>query len=296
MSLIKVSDIYDNKRLKKALTQLGDYVYAYYEPDKIEPFYIGLGVRERVLSHWKNAIKEPTKRQELRIRELLEDGRYPLIRLLAYNLESTCEKPNALVERVLIETFGIDTQERLQFDGTNRLKNHTPTLLQEKNENKKTPPLSIEAALCQIEPNESYTASRLQEWCDDNKTALLVVGLSKTYKTSYIQTELAEMARMYWNLEKFSNTTLPKLKAAKRICLLGWSSKANLNSSTPYIVGAWTSNGNRLSKNSNGANARYVLNVDEDIAVKQQFIGATLAGAGNNWQGPRVFIPHFEES
>jgi hypothetical protein len=286
--LVKINDVFPDKPLKQALNESGQYVYAYYEPGGITPFYIGLGVKQRALDHWKNALKNPKKKQEIKIREIISQGKYPQIQLLAYNLDNLTEKPYELVERVLIETFGIkEVYEK--FDGKERLvevKNES-TLLQIKNENKSTPPLTLDAAIAKLNDREEFSAQEFQDWANSNGLPILLVGLSKTYKTSYQSDHLGEMARMYWNLNKFSNTTLPGLKSAPKACLLAWSSKAGKDK-VPMIVGAWQIDG---TKSSEGKNGRFEFPTTENFDFRRQFLGCRLSGTGNNWQGPRIYTP-----
>src|SRR5665213_3249130 len=88
--LVSIADLFDSRILRPALQSLGNYVYGYYEPNKIEPFYVGKGQGDRVLAHWRNALKdEPKLAQCKKIREILKSGNTPTVKILAHHLEST---------------------------------------------------------------------------------------------------------------------------------------------------------------------------------------------------------------
>jgi hypothetical protein len=99
---------YPSPALIEALNSSGDYVYAYYgEPSNpAAPFYVGKGSSDRVLHHWMNAASllpdHKLKKQELIIRQILAEGRLPVVKLLAYNVEETSpDDIYSLVERVI---------------------------------------------------------------------------------------------------------------------------------------------------------------------------------------------------
>ncbi|MGX9462622.1 hypothetical protein ACWXWU_15510 [Shewanella sp. A14] len=116
-------------------------------------------------------------------------------------------------------------------------------------------------------------------------TPILMVGLSKTYHPKYHQSQVGEMARMYWDLNKFSNTSLPKLLGNKAF-LVAWSSKLN---GKPMVIGAWCiAAGEAIYHDNSG---RYEFPIKDDNRVRQLFMGKRLEGTGNSWQGPRIYVP-----
>ncbi|MGX9462621.1 LEM-3-like GIY-YIG domain-containing protein [Shewanella sp. A14] len=117
--MYKPSDIYSNK-LSQALKKCGQYVYGYYEEGSHVPFYIGKGTNSRVLDHWKKALSYPEKDHEKKIRDILEAGNAPQIKLLAYNLDESKDEIYSVAERVLQDAFGIQSVWK-KTNGSERL-------------------------------------------------------------------------------------------------------------------------------------------------------------------------------
>ncbi|MFV7784959.1 hypothetical protein ACNPKB_12940 [Shewanella marisflavi] len=280
--MLKHSDLYPSQ-LSRALSTCGEYVYGYYEDGCNFPFYIGKGVGTRVLDHWKKAISSPTKDHEKKIREILQNGNFPQIKLLAYNLDNTNEKTYDVAERVLQDAFGIQSVLK-KMGGSERLENFSASLLQKREDSSKYPCLSLDAVLSKADICGEVSADSLRNISCKEGLPILVVGLSKTYHPKYNQGQLAEMARMYWNLKKYNNTSLPKLLNGKAY-LLAWSS--NLVGK-PMIVGAWTIDGSKSTLHEKSE--RYEFPVVNSHKARKLFIGKRLEGTGNNWQGPKIYL------
>ncbi|WP_318493279.1 hypothetical protein [Photobacterium leiognathi] len=281
--LLKHGNLYSSK-LSRALACCGEYVYAYYQDGDAFPFYVGKGKGTRVLEHWNKAITSPTKDHEKKIREILTDGGFPQLKLLAYNLdESTLnQKAYDVAERVLQEAFGIQSVwEKMQ--GKERIKEIPSFLLQKREESSKYPTLSLDAVLCKADLCGVLDKASLIDISTKENMPILLVGLSQTYHPKYNQSQLGEMARMYWNLSKYQNTSLPQLLSGNAY-LLAWSSKINKK---PMIVGAWTIDGENaiLHKKSQ----RYEFPLVDDYRARKLFIGKKLEGRGNRWQGQKIF-------
>ncbi len=282
--LPSVKDVY-SKKVNSALTSMGDYVYAYYRPGEFHPFYVGKGKNSRVLDHWKNAIKKerPEKKQEKEIRRILESKKLPTIKLLAYNLQKTKEDVNSVAERVLQDAFGIQSVWEKR-GGVERLNVKEGQLLQEREDSSRYPVLSLDAVIAK-EMAEQYEEMKLDDLVNKLGAPILLVGLSKTYHSSYSREQLAEMARMYWNLDKYNkNGKLDILNKAKNSVLLAWTSKLN---KSPTIVGAW-----QIKRGScKSEDGRDAFEVVTDLDLHNKCIGIKLDGTGNKYQGPRIKIP-----
>lgn len=283
LRLTSLGDAYP-RELPGALAMLGDYVYAYYRPDELQPFYVGKGNKSRVLAHWNAARANGNKPHEQEIRAILRSGRIPIVKLLAYNLEAT-QPPNvnATVERVLQDAFGIQKVVEKK-PGTERLVPQKAVLLQTREDSARTPVLTLDAALARsaLRPKCS-----LQEIADMLSAPVLLVGISQTYHPKYSPEQLGEMARMYWMLDRYANTTLPAFKSASDSVLLAWSS---MLSGAPTIVGAWRVQSRSMRTVQTGR--RILKLVDQvDLGLRKACIGLRLPGKGNNWQGPRIAIP-----
>ncbi len=206
---------YCPNEITHALKLCGQYVYAYYEKNNFQPFYVGKGTGNRVLAHWNNAIKNPKKEHEIKINEMLCAGQIPQIKLLAYNLESTDpenndEKIYSIVERALQDAFGIQKVIKKTVGG-DRIEQVKATLLQTREDSAKYPTLSLDAVIAKHSVRKTLTLKDLQSCAQIQKTPILLVGLSKTYHPKYDIYQLGEMSRKYWNLDKFQNTS-------KKIC------------------------------------------------------------------------------
>ena len=130
--------------------QFGDYVYGYYAYEDTHPFYVGKGRGARALSHWKAAIKGSDRHSHFdNIREILERGRTPIVKLLAYNLERTKRSEvYAVVERTLQNTFGIQKVWDANIGKSRLQEPRSASLLQTRNDAHHYPVLSLEAAFC----------------------------------------------------------------------------------------------------------------------------------------------------
>lgn len=289
-SLPGPEDVYPWKALTTSLKASGDYVYAYYgmaeNPDA--PFYVGKGKGPRVLSHWKEAISgkgtNALMDQEKEIRKILEAGKLPVVKLLAYNVEKTKRADvYSVVERVIQDAFGIQKfWKKKPGVKEERIDLNVSTLVQVRSDSARTPVMALDALIGHKGEREKLAKDELAKRAG---SPVLLVGLSKTFHASYSPGQLAEMARMYWNLEnKFENTSLGDLKKADNAALLAWVSINKV----PTIVGAW-----RIQKGSfeTHGDRQSVRVKAPDLALRRDFIGMGLKGTGNSYQGPQIVLP-----
>lgn len=288
MTRLKPGDVFP-RGLSDALRECGEYVYAYYEPGAFQPFYVGKGTGTRVLSHWKDALgKAKGGRHIEKLREILGKGQYPNIRLLAYSLErSSAGKRYSVAERVLQDAFGIQSVWE-KTDGIERLEDSTDAiLLQKRQDSAGRPPLSLEAVVARASRRPPTSRDKLGHRATKIQMPILLVGLSKTYDPSYQPQQLCEMARMYWSLDRYENSSLPTLRKANRACLLAWSS---VLTGKPVVVGVWQIRGNKHTQEP--STHRYEFHQAwECFKLKRELLGLRLEGTGNHWQGPRIFLP-----
>jgi hypothetical protein len=285
-------DAYPIKHLRAALQASGDYVYAYYgkKDDPESPFYVGKGRGDRVLTHWKNAVSAKPlaelKDQEIEIRKILQEGRLPTVKLLAYNVEHTApEGVYSLVERVIQDAFGIQKVWQKRPGMNDRVvKVPASTLVQVREDSARSPVLSFDALVGLKGDRRCVELSELVALAGG--APVLLVGLMKTFHPSYSSSQLAEMARMYWSLGRFRKTTLPTLQAAGNAALLAWRTLDG----RPTIVGAW-----RIKKGSFDnahRSGRYAFTLKRpDLELRRQTIGVRLVGKGTSYMGPRILLP-----
>ena len=281
------------RKLNSALVGLGDYVYGYYKSGAHEPFYVGKGRKSRALDHWRDAVKpqkEGEKKQIEIIREMLNSGEQPILRIFAYNLENTSRNEiSAVVERTLQNAYVI--QEVLDKTlGANRLKNpdgsiYKGALVQKRDDSKHFPSLSLEAVFCKgfVKTNPPI---EIAEIASAEKVPVLLVSLSKTYHPSYSPSQLAEMARQWWNLPRLGVKNFGLLRDSESAILAAWSSKFG----GPQLVGLW-----RIEKNSfrprTKDSRRFGMDVSDDNSLRRRWLGARLIGEGKSYQSPRISIP-----
>jgi hypothetical protein len=287
-ALPRPKDAHSMKHLRTALRASGDYVYAYYgkKEHPESPFYVGKGRDNRVLAHWENAASTRAsgdlKDQELEIRKILESGRLPTVKLLAYNVETTApEHAYSLVERVIQDAFGIQKVWDKRPGMDDRLVDvHASTLVQVREDSARSPVLSLDALVGLKGERDTIDLKKL---VSEAGGPVLLVGLMKTYHPSYSHGQLAQMARMYWSLERF--LALPNLKAAKNASLIAWRTLGGV----PTIVGAW-----RIKKNSfdnSHADGRYSVALERpDLDLRRKTIGRHLEGDGKKYMGPRIVL------
>lgn len=156
-------------------------------------------------------------------------------------------------------------------------------MLQKREDSSKYPCLSLDAVVCKSDLCGVLNKRLLIDIATNEDMPVLVVGLSKTYHPKYHQGQVAEMARMYWNLNKYQNTSLPQLLSG-RAYLIAWSSKLN---GKPMIVGAWTIAANEA--NFHKGSKRYEFPLINDYQARKIFVGKRLEGTGNNWQGQKIY-------
>jgi hypothetical protein len=289
VTLPRPKDAFPIAHLNAALQASGDYVYAYYgkKQHPESPFYVGKGRGTRALAHWVNAASgkdvSVLKAQEVEIRQILQRGDLPTVKLLAYNVEETqAEQTYSLVERVIQDAFGIQRVWEKRPGMDDRLVNmHPSTLVQVREDSSSSPVLSFDAL---IGLRGARSAIKLPDLVTLAGAPVLLVGLMKTYHPSYSHGQLATMARMYWRLEHLK--ALPAVKGASNAALLAWRTLGGV----PTIVGAW-----RIKKNSfdgSHAGGRYSVSLNRpDLELRRKLVGVHLPGTGMNYMGPRIFLP-----
>lgn len=291
--MLHYKEIYP-KELSAALKTMGQYVYAYYRPDEIRPFYVGKGVNNRVMAHWDNAMKlkkNSRKDHENEIYNLLKNKTPPTIKILAYNLENSDEQPYSIVERVLQDTFGIQ-KVIVNRNGVERIEEikDTASLLQIREDSNKYPALTLDAVIAKANLRDELNRSDLENLAMELDSPILLVGLSKTYHPTYTEKQLAEMARMYWPIKKkFGNTSLPFFETHPTPILLAWSSQLN---NMPMIVGAWRLKPNSMISHDNFNREEFAIHAFTDFDLRRKCIGVRLRGStgkGNDFQGQSIF-------
>jgi hypothetical protein len=284
--MLEPDDVFP-KTLGRALRERGRYVYAYYDPDGVQPFYVGKGAGRTVLRHWRKALNSPTKPHEKRIRQILNRGDVPQIQLLAYNLKKNEEEPYTLAERVLQDAFGIKrVWEKISEREGMRRKEKNAALLQVREDSRNKRPLSLEAVVAASLLGKEFGKKELNDLATDLKMPVLLVGLSKTYHPSYSSHELRDMARMYWNLEyRYAGTSLGRLLEGKA-CLLAWVSELT-TPSVPVIVGVWEIEGYNRTIHPGG---RYEFPAFEKPKLRKRILGIRLKGTGKQWQGQTIYL------
>ena len=148
--------------------------------------------------------------------------------------------------------------------------------------------LSLEAAYCKGRFDDANVIIP-KTLALEGKAPVLLVGLSKSYHTSYTQADLSEMARMYWKLDKFENTTLPALLQSEAAVLAGWTSKFG----GPQIMGIWRIKKGSFKRVKRGKKIRYMCEVETDFyfPLRKKFLGSRLSGVGHSYQGPHIYLP-----
>lgn len=297
--LTKPKQAYPSPALMEALNGSGDYVYAYYgnSENPAAPFYVGKGSGDRVLQHWANAANpklgdDSLHEQEKIIRSILANGELPVVKLLAYNVETTKGKDiYSLVERVIQDAFGIQRVWKKNPGLSDRvIELPASSLVQVRSDSSKTPVHTLEAL---IGLKAGYGTAEKKELAEIAGAPVLLVGLSKTYHPSFSPDQLADMARMYWNLNgtdevpMYRNTTYPVLRKHPGPVLLAWYSF----NGTPTIVGAWRIKRKSFTDTATNPARQMCRVLGPDLQLRRDFIGLRLDGKGTDYQGPQIILP-----
>lgn len=88
---------------KNTIKKLKYYVYLYSDPDTKEVFYVGKGQGNRCFDHLSVSDEEESDKAK-KIQELRNNGKEPIIEILAWELDETAA---LAVERAAIDIFGI---------------------------------------------------------------------------------------------------------------------------------------------------------------------------------------------
>ncbi|MES4787767.1 MAG: hypothetical protein C4294_20355, partial [Nitrospiraceae bacterium] len=183
----------------------------------------------------------------------------------------------SVVERVIQDAFGIQKVWEKRPAASRLVEVRVSTLVQVREDSSNTPTQSLDA-LVALKGGRRRVGK--QEMANVASNPVLLVGLSKTFHASYSPDQLAEMARMYWNLlSRFGNTSYPASPV-----LLAWVSLKTI----PTVVGAW-----RIVHGSfETHDLRQSCRVIEDLVLRREFIGLQLDGKGNSYQGPQIIFPN----
>ncbi|SCY69812.1 hypothetical protein SAMN02910292_02556 [Lachnospiraceae bacterium XBB2008] len=93
---------------KKAIDNLGYYVYIYSDPDTRIPFYIGKGKGNRCFQH---LFLDKDCEKVAKIQEILSQGKEPIIEILVHGVD---EETALKVEAATIDLIGIDNLTNIQ--------------------------------------------------------------------------------------------------------------------------------------------------------------------------------------
>ena len=157
---------------KKALENLGYYVYLYSDPDTKVPFYIGKGKGNRCFDHlsYKNDSDKVSK-----IQELLLKGKEPVIEILVHGVD---EETALKVEAAAIDLIGIDNLTNVQKG------HHT----------------SVYGRIDVDELNRRYDKEILKE--SDITENVIMIRINKAYHYGMTQFEIYDNTRCCWKVNK----------------------------------------------------------------------------------------------
>ena len=149
-------------------SEIKNYVYAYIDPDTMQPFYIGKGKDNRCFDH----LSDQAETEKVnRIKELKRNNKEPIIKLLRYGLT---ENEAALLESTIIDFIGLD-----------------------KLTNKARGVHSRSFGISSIEDiNIKYTAEDVE--IKDDKVILISIG--KSFRSNMSPEELFEYSRGCWKV------------------------------------------------------------------------------------------------
>lgn len=147
---------------------LGYYVYLYVDPRDDQPFYVGKGVRRRVLAHLDEE-RESRKRQ--RIDELREAGLTPRLEILTHGLKD--QEAALRIEAAVIDLFGLGSL-------TNAVRGWK----------------SVQFGRLPLEELVTYYAAKPVKIIDP----ALLIRINKQYRHNMTPLELYEATRGVWRL------------------------------------------------------------------------------------------------
>ena len=154
----------------KTIEALDNYVYVYTDPRNNQRFYIGKGVGNRAFSH----MKEDSESEKVkRIQEIIDEGKKPIIDILAYGLDKETAE---IVEAAAIDLIGVDNLTNLKRGHGNG-----------------------EYAIIEAEKLDAiYRKEELDE--DDVSDNVMLININKLYHNNMTPFELYEATRGYWRV------------------------------------------------------------------------------------------------
>ena len=156
---------------KNTADALKYYVYVYSDPDTKKPFYVGKGKGNKAFTNLTNTSEiEKTKK----INEIEENGKSPIIEIIAYGLD---EETALKVESGAIDLIGIENltnrQKSLKSSAYGKIK------------------------VSQLEA--MYNQKKLNP--DDIIDNIMFIRINKRYRNDMTPLELYEATRGYWRLK-----------------------------------------------------------------------------------------------
>lgn len=149
--------------------EIRNYVYAYIDPDTMQPFYIGKGKDNRCFDH----LSDQTETEKVnKIKELKLKNKEPIIELLRYGLS---ENEAELLESTIIDLIGLDKL-------TNRVRGL---------DSRSFGRTSIE------DINLKYTAEEVE--IKNDKVILISIG--RSFRSDMSPEELFEYSRGCWKVD-----------------------------------------------------------------------------------------------
>lgn len=162
---------------KVAIEKLKYYVYVYSDPDSKEVFYIGKGQGNRCFNRLEAADQEENEKAQ-KIRELLNNGKEPVIEILAWGLN---EETALAVEMAAIDLLGIQNLKNQQRGHHSSVRGRISAQLLNKRLSSK-----------------EITSEQVDEL---RKLGVLLIRL-KLYRPDMLEGELYDLTRSAWKLSK----------------------------------------------------------------------------------------------